>query len=519
MIKEPSQSKNEEITQEEEGNWINPAKYFEPLVRQWQWILICTLGFGILVFALAYINNHLSPSYRAVALVASAKTAAIADFGSAISSTTDSQMQLTSGNALFDPQIRLQSFVTQVYNGDIAEQVLQEIGPSLPSTKDKQITASDLLGMVSADLIRNTDTIQISVTNEDPILAAKIANSWSKAYVDRINVLYGGASSGTAYLVTESDVAQAKTAYESAEEELAGFIVNDKTAEYNRQIEELSAIITLLRGARTTVGNQQLQDHQTRLDEAYSDSRQSSLFLDNAISLRLAVKAGGEPAAISNALALTMLKTQIYAAYPGTNSLQVQNLPEALGGNIATVNATGMVNDLDALISTLQTRLTDLNKQIATLSSDVQNEDYLMNFTNSKTPIEIKIEENEQRIRDLNSLVSAQTSKLGELTLTRDLAWKSFSALATKATEISSTIQNIQVVFAAPATPPIASANTSAQKAAEIAALLGLFLAIFIAYAYEFWQNYKEHQPEVIVNKMFLFTKSLFKKQSKLGQQ
>ena len=515
MINEPAPIKNEEIDYEQ-GNLTNFVKYFEPFVRQWQLILICALVLGILVFAFASINNHISPSYRAVALVASAKTSTIADFGSPITSTTDTQIQLTSGNSTYDPQTRLQSFVIQVQNGDIADQVFQEIGPSLNRTKGQEITATDLLGMVSADLIPNTDTIKISVTNNDPVLAAEIANFWGKAYVDRINVLYGGSSSGTSYLVTESDVTQAKSVYEGAETALDGFVASDKTAAYNRQVEELSAIITLLRGARSTVGNQQVQDHLELLNQAYADRRKNSLFLDNAISLRSAVSVGGEPAAISNALALTMLKTQIYAAYPGTNTLQVQNLPESLGSNIATVNAVGMVNDLDALISTLQGQLTDLNKQIETLSSDALNEDYLMNFADANTPIEKKIEENEQKIRDLNSLISAQTSKLGELTLTRDLAWKSYSALTTKATEIKSTIQNVQVVFAAPAIPPAAPIETPATFAAGIGALIGLLFATFVAYAYEFWENFKKRQPEVITNKMYLYAKTLVKKPNKL---
>ncbi len=47
--------------------------------------------------------------------------------------------------------------------------------------------------------------------------------------------------------------------------------------------------------------------------------------------MRDAVKKGGDAAAISNSLALTLLKTQIYAAFQGSNSLQVQNLPELNG--------------------------------------------------------------------------------------------------------------------------------------------------------------------------------------------
>jgi long-subunit fatty acid transport protein len=200
--------------------------------------------------------------------------------------------------------------------------------------------------------------------------------------------------------------------------------------------------------------------------------------------MREAVKNGGDPAAISNALALTMLKTQIYAAYQGTNTLQVQNLPEALGGNITTVDAAGMVADLDALISTLKEYQIEIEK---------------------------KTVENEQKIRDLRSLSAAQASTLGELTEARDLAWKSYSALATKATEMSVNAQNTQVVLATSATTPKRT-GASVNKTIGLAVGVGLLIGILVAYAYEFWQNYKGHQAGKISKKMFAYAKGVFHK-------
>jgi len=487
-----------------------------------------------------------------------------------------------------------------------------------------------LLRMVSADLVPSTDTIQISVTHRDPVLAAEIANAWGKAYVQRINELYGGSSSGTSTLATEAQTTQAKTDYEKAQAALDDFIAHNKIDEYTRQIEEIKVIVTSLRGARSTatstiinervgadqqvivdlyknqaanqllalqqdqearrqlitaymtalnqgrqaVFNQQAQDRLARLDKAYSDSRQVGLFLDNAVSMRAAVNAGGDAAARSNALALTLLKTQIYAAFPGTNTLQIQNLPETLGSTIGTVNAAGMVADLNALISTLKTRQTELNDLIATLSSEIQKgEDFkfvdnslessgalaqtiqdrypelfemgdlsalsltvvekgnplatealqrsqallelkgledLVNFSVAGTPIEKTIEENEQKIRDLNALISSESSTQTVLTRTRDLAWQTYSALATKATEMSVAAQTtgIEVVFASPATPPDKKVVRSTINAA-MATGVGLLIGIIVAYAYEFWQNYKGRQPEILSKKMFAYANNL----------
>jgi hypothetical protein len=370
--------------------------------------------------------------------------------------------------------------------------------------------------LISADLVPSTDTVQIAVTYSDPVIAAEIANIWAQAYVQRINDLYGGSSSGASYLIIETQTTQAKTEYEKAQEALDDFIANDNTEEYTRQIEEITTIIVSLRETRSSVGDQQVQDLLVRLDRAYSDSRQIGLFLDNAVSMRAAVSNGGDPAAISNALALTMLKTQIYAAFQGTNTLQVQNLPETLGSNISTVSATGMVTDLDALISTLKTRQVELKTLIATLSSEIQNGDFIKFLDdNSNTSINEIIKEKEQKIRELNSLISTDTSSLDELTRARDLAWESYKALATKATEMSVAAQTagIEVVFASPATPPDQKVIRSTINA-SVATGVGLLVGIITAFIYEFWQSYQERQPEILSKKVFVYAKSLAGKRS-----
>jgi uncharacterized protein involved in exopolysaccharide biosynthesis len=502
MAAKPSPTYDEEIK-------IDFGKYIETLVRQWQWIAACALGLGILALAYSLFTNRMSlPSYQAVALVASVKTESNVNFGSAITTST-SEADVVNAQYFYDRAARLQSFVALVQNGAVVEQVLEEVGPKL---KIEDQTAATLLRMVDASLIPNTDTIRISFTYGDPVIAAEIANAWAQAYVQRINDLYGGSSSGTSYLATVSQTTQAKTDYDKAEAALDDFLVHNKIDENKRQIDEVTITITSLREAQSKVDDQQVQDRLARLDRAYSDSRQIGLFLDNAVSMRAAVNTGGEAAAISNALALTMLKTQIYAAFQGTNTLQVQNLPETLGSNISTVNAAGMVADLDALISTLNTRQTELNTLIGTLSSEIQNGDYLMNFSIANTLIEKKIEENEQKIRDLNSLISTETSTLNELTRARDLAWQSYSALATKVTEMSVAAQttSIEVVFASPATPPTPDNKViHGRNNAALATGVGLLFGVIVAYAYEFWQNYKGRQPEIISKKMFAYAKIL----------
>ena len=149
--------------EDDEGFNINFGKYIETLVRQWQWIIACALGLGIIAFVYVTIVNHLNPSYRAVALVASTATSSNVNFGSAITSVTDLQLSQANGNIHYDwGPTRLQSFVSQVQNGAIAEQVLVEVGPIFDK-KGNRITAAAILGTVKGELIKNTDTTPITL--------------------------------------------------------------------------------------------------------------------------------------------------------------------------------------------------------------------------------------------------------------------------------------------------------------------------------------------------------------------
>ncbi len=108
--------------------------------------------------------------------------------------------------------------------------------------------------MVSGDLIPKTDTIQITVEYSDPVIAAEIANAWGQDFVQRINTLYS--SSSTTYADTQAEVAQAKIAYDKTQAALEDFIAKDRTAEYTRKVDEIKANISVLQGARNTVGSE-----------------------------------------------------------------------------------------------------------------------------------------------------------------------------------------------------------------------------------------------------------------------
>ena len=609
---------------EEDEFQIDFGKYIATLVRQWQMVVGFAAAFAIIAAVISFAINRAPPVYEAEVLIASTKTQSSVSFGSAIKTTTEgdpaTQAQSAAAQISYDRSARLQSFVTLVNNVAVAEKVLAEMGPKLNQDNKKELTPSSLMGKVTASLIERTDTISIKVRYSDPQIAADIANAWGKAYIEQINALYGS-SGGTSYLAVQQQTVQSKADYDKVQTALTDFVAHNRVDEYNRQIGEISLIVTNLRAARSTavstivtermgadqkiitelynsqaanqllalqqdqtarrlmvtaymdaqskarqeVFNQQVQDRIEQFSAAYADRRKVKLLLDDTTGMREAVKNGGAAAAASNTLALTLLKAQIYASFAGTNNLQVQNLPESLGASISSVTAQGMLADLDALIGTLTKRQGELDTLIDTLSKQLQNgenfnfldasldatgalaqaietrypelfargklsslsldatqngnplqsealarsQDLLqlkgledvITFSTKDTAIEKKIVDLEQQIRDLNALISQESAKLQELTRSRDLAWQSYTALATKETELNVSTQTIgvEVALASPATPPddrIVAAKTGLNVG--IAGVLGMILGVLIAYGYEFWQNYNNRPIQSI---------------------
>ncbi len=501
---------------------IDLGKYIETLIRQWAWIIGCALLLGIAAVAVSQGVKLASPTYRATALIASSKTVSVVNFGGAISSQSETDLAAAAASGaqyLYDRKARLQSYVTLVRNGSVAEQVLAQVRQKL---KPEEQNTAALLEMVRGNLVVNTDSIQISVTYSNPAVAAEIANDWAKAYVQLINDLYGDTSAGISAASFQGEISKSKADYDAAQKALSDFETQNTSAEYQRQITQLTAIVTDLRDSLSAVASQQVQYGTNLLKQDYTEKLNIQQFLNTVASMREAVKKGGEPAAISNSLALTLLKTQIYAAFQGSNSLQVQNLPEAMGSTISTVNAAAMFADLDALSSTLNARATELDAEISTLSKAIQNGSNLSTLDNAvslsaeKAPLEAKITASEQKIRDLTAQVNSLNARENELTKARDLAFQSYSALVTKSTEMSVAAQTTgsEVVFASVATPPEKTVIRSTFNAG-IGVAAGLLIGIFSAYAYEFWQSYKSRPIEALSKRFLRFLKNIFQKKSK----
>jgi uncharacterized protein involved in exopolysaccharide biosynthesis len=91
----------------------------------------------------------------------------------------------TSVGASFD---RRRALAALVRNPDVERSVQQELSPVLPAELREP---ASLIGVVSVRAPAGTELLTISVGASEPELASRIAVEWSKAYVRKVNFLYG----------------------------------------------------------------------------------------------------------------------------------------------------------------------------------------------------------------------------------------------------------------------------------------------------------------------------------------
>ena len=110
-----------------------------------------------------------------------------------------------------------------------------------------------------------------------------------------------------------------------------------------------------------TVFDKQVQDNVLQLAKRYDEKQRLESLLISAQTLRNQVATGGDAAAASNGLAVTLLKTQVVSATSSlANTLQLNiDLTSSEG-----VSAADQEADLAALISTVEQRLSTLSSEI-----------------------------------------------------------------------------------------------------------------------------------------------------------
>lgn len=535
------------------GSWsnepdINLRQYLHVLVQWRREIgLLTLLAAGLAAAVVLLFQWMRTPLYKASAEVAIVRTLSDVQF--------DERFRTQPLDASRDNVYARRLALVSLANSPlIAQEVIDELGPQL---SDREREPDTLLTQVMAEFatpvgIRavDSDLIRIEVRAHTPEKASVIANAWATAYVRRANAVFGQVPEEL-FSSVASELHRAEVEYAQAQQALEDFYANSRNDELHRlildrqaQIEAITKVDTMNRvaafeaeqerrrdlvsayvqavdGVRLTLLEQQLQRDEEELRLAYSTWISSTLALENARSLRKQVEAGGDSAVRSSALALQLLKLNVYGGLSEQVQIHLAN------SSAPTVTAEQMLADVDALITSLEARQAAFQQQVEQLANTMLSGEHYVGL-GEMVPVTSSVAQSFQQelaalyrqsafslessdlaaalepatelpanttaawvaqlqaeVRQLKSELEADIARQRELSELRDLHWETLMTLHNKMAELDllRAAANSEVrlaAFAVAPSNPIPSLNLF--STVGLAGFAGLTLAILLAF-------------------------------------
>ena len=373
---------------------IDLRKYIDILLKRWREILFFTVLIVILAAAAVLTLRAVgAPMYEAGANVAIVRTQTDVNFDERFTTSSDS-------NRTQDVTSRRAALVGLAKSGTIAEAVIADLGDQLPEIL---LDPARLLRRIDASLSTQngrtgqSDLIQITAEADSPEVAAAIANSWAKHYVQEVNRIYGQVPDEMMASV-EQELNQAQTKYGEAQSSLESFLATTPLNTLRRQVTETQESIRILQAANGEALNnyvKEVLDSYRRIVSTYLDAQTSAQILgfrreqqgqrelldaymraysdamvdsfatqaerdqklvrlyydqwlrtvaglSTARTLQSSLEAGGDGAVVSTASALQLLKLQLVTGLSDSIPSMQQSLL-AQFGNVETINQNAPV--------------------------------------------------------------------------------------------------------------------------------------------------------------------------------
>ncbi|MCO5214525.1 MAG: hypothetical protein M9936_32925, partial [Caldilinea sp.] len=215
--------------------------------------------------------------YEAGANVAIVRTQTDVNFDDRFTTSSDS-------NRTQDVTSRRAALVGLAKSGTIAEAVIADLGDQLD---ERQRDPARLLRRIDASLSTQngrtgqSDLIEITASADSPEVAAAIANSWAKHYVQEVNRIYGQVPDEMMASV-EQELSQAQTKYGEAQSNLEGFLATTPLNTLRRQATETQESIRILQAANGEALNnyvKEVLDSYRRIVSTYLDAQTSAQIL------------------------------------------------------------------------------------------------------------------------------------------------------------------------------------------------------------------------------------------------
>ncbi len=381
----------------------------------WREILLVAITVTVLaVLSIIILERISAPSYSATADVIIARVASEISLDERMQTVVDDL-----GGASRSTSYRA-ALLELARNDELAVSVIEDMGYLLPDhqrTPEKKKNSIDVRMPFAQDGRTPSDILQFTATADSPELATEIVNSWATQYIENVNALYGEVPSD-AIETLRDELIIAEDTYRTAQLEYVSFLSESKRETFSRQLRENIALRDALEAGRTqTIAAIQADDQTTklayflamtevqrestlqvfteqaqarsielsRLYQARNFSRQQ---LDQADNLMTSIEAGGNTAFSTNAIALQLLKAQVFSSISepiysvdGMEKTNIQRIPADIivsTESLGTVSTEEQLRDVKGLISALTEYIDDIDNRISVASyALVSDTDYL----------------------------------------------------------------------------------------------------------------------------------------------
>jgi uncharacterized protein involved in exopolysaccharide biosynthesis len=477
---------------------IDLRRYILVLFRRWKLIAASAILAAVAAFV---VSSIMTPTYEASVDLTTAKSKIEVQLGSQIQTITEEEL-IASGaqaGALFDRKARLEGFAALAMNPGIAEAVLPRFADRLQEIGDGLVDPANFLGgHIESEVLAKTDLIRITITLPDPQLAADIANAWGEAYEEHINQLYGGGSTQNLDGV-QQQTKEAFQDYQDAQAGLEAYLADNQITGLQREIDVKQALISKLSSAleqsSALVIGEELATRRSLLQGYYQDLVFLQRLLDDAHALhnQLSSPVISPAGSFGDGLALIFMRSRAYA---GTREEASAPFALQLQTPLTMAPGSATAGDVEGLIMVLEERLRDTDDQIDELTA------HLLDPSEYQLPEDAGQDLKERTAAftlDMQSLAAqleAERAHKQDLTRRRDLAWDTYSTLASKVTEVrvAAASGGTEVRLAGPAAPPANPASPRKLYNAALAGVIGGMLGVAGVYLIEFLKDEEEEE-------------------------
>ena len=472
---------------------IDLRPMIELLIRRWRWVV----GIPAAAVLIALVAALLSPpSYNARVFVAVSKQKVDVQFGTQIQTLSEDQF---AGITQLSRDARLATFRELVVNPAIGEKVLPQFADRLRELDEELVdTSRFLLDHVSVEQNTKSDLIGIVISLRDPVLAADIANAWAQAYEEHINQLYTSATPADAEAV-RSQAEQSQQTYASAQGELEAYLADNPTPRLQKQIYILQTQIdsyqTALQDSEALVNSRELTARRQMLGAYHQDLVNLEKVLGDARLLQKQIENGeiSSASAFGDSLAMIFLRSRNFTGAHGADAIpSTSDSPFSLQLQTPLISGPVAASDVAGLILALEQRKTETEATIDELTATLLDPPNYQLTQDAGAQIKERIEEWTVELQSLQAQLEAEVAHHKDLERQRDLAWTTYSELASRTMEVAVAAESgsTEVRVASQSLPPAEPAHTGKLTTIMMTGL-GTFVAtIFAILALDWWRKW-----------------------------